>query len=268
MEKEKVSVEERFLFDLQGFVLLKNVLSPELCGELVTVLRRLEKTDYADEWIKTAPKGSWGPMRTKHVETKAVRLNGLPRLDPIFDQLIAHPAITLRLKEFMGEPQLINTWSISKEQGHAGGGWHRGLPPTHYTFRHNDIRSGMLNVVFFLTDNGPEDGCVTAIPGSHKNNIDLPWGDYKELKMPGSIPVLGKTGDVFMFSESTIHNGLTKSTGGTRTNLYYNYMHRFYDVGGFEPHNLHHFYLPPEVRERFTPEQKAMTAWMEHIRCD
>ena len=41
-------------------------------------------------------------------------MNVLPRLDPVIDGLIAHPAILPYLKEFMGEPQLVNTWAISK----------------------------------------------------------------------------------------------------------------------------------------------------------
>jgi ectoine hydroxylase-related dioxygenase (phytanoyl-CoA dioxygenase family) len=279
MEKsavEKVTPEETFLFDLQGFLLLKNVLSPEECREILAALRRAESRSYDDSaWMKAAL-GEKKPMATRHVSEGSVRLNGLMRLDPVFDTLMDHPRVLPRLKEFMGSPQLINTWSISKEKGTPGGNWHRGLPPTDYTFRNNtgsggyyasgSIRTGMLNVVWFLTDNGPEDGCVTAIPGSHKNNIDLPWNDYKDLGMPGSIAVTGKAGDVFMFSESVIHNGLPKSTGGTRSNLYYNYMRRGFHPGEVEPHNLQHFFMPADVRARFTPQRRELTRWMEHTR--
>jgi len=51
-----------------------------------------------------------------------VRLNGLLRLDPVFDLMIAHPKVVPYLKAFMGEPQLINTWSISKFKGAQQGG--------------------------------------------------------------------------------------------------------------------------------------------------
>ena len=78
-------------------------------------------------------------------------------------------------------------------------GWHRGVPTTDYSYSNGVIRSRMFNVVFFLTDNGAEDGCVVALPGSHKSNFDLTWKNYKGLEMPGAIAVTGKAGDVLMF---------------------------------------------------------------------
>jgi len=261
---EKVTAEDRFLFDLQGCQLLRNVLSGDECSEILAAVRRAEPPEYDDaEWMARAT--TYGkPMPTRLKDGNSVRMNGLFRFDPVFDRLIDHPKVLPRLNEFMGDPQIINTWSISKEKGHdAGNGWHRGMAPTYYTFRNGQVRTGMLNVVWFLTDNGAEDGCMTAVPGSHKNNIDLPWNDYHGLKMPGAVPVIGKAGDVFMFSESVLHTGLAKTTGGTRTNLYFNYLHRYYGVGNFDPVNLQHYYMPEHVRERFSPRQKELTSWME-----
>ena len=260
-----VCIEDRFHFDLNGFVLLKNVLSKIECQDMCNVLTRLEGQDYEDVWMEE--KGEGLPTKVLSREGQ-VRLNGLPRLDPIFDQLIAHPTIVPYLNNFVQKPQLINSWSISKFKGAVEGGWHRGIDPTDYSCRQGIIRSRMLNVVFLLTDNGPEDGCVVAIPGSHKNNIDLNWRDYKGLDMPGAVPVTGKAGDVFLFSEAVIHNGLFKSTDGVRTNLYYNYVHAHYNVMMREPKNCHHFYFPEGLRDRFDDDQKAMTAWMEFVKWD
>ena len=38
-----------------------------------------------------------------------IRLNGLPRLDSVFDQLIAQPKILPYLHEFVGQPQQISS---------------------------------------------------------------------------------------------------------------------------------------------------------------
>ena len=81
-----------------------------------------------------------------------------------------------------------------------------------------------------MTDNGPEDGCVVAVPGSHKNNIDIDWASYKNYQMPGALAITGKAGDVFLFSEAVMHNGLPKTTEGLRTNLYFNYVTPDMDV--------------------------------------
>lgn len=263
-----VSVEQRFLFDLQGFLLLRGVLTPGECARYIAVLERLEEATYDDSWLASLPPGPAGRPTRETTQPGQVRLNGLPRLDLAFDELIDPPRILPLLREFVGLPQLINTWSISKWPGAAPGGWHRGVPTTDYSYRNGEIRSRMLNVVFFLTDNGPEDGCIVALPGSHKSSFDLTWRDYSGLDLPGAAAVTGRAGDVFMFSEAVIHDGLPKTTRGVRRNVYYNYVHAHYNVMTREPRNCHHFYFPPHVRERFTPVRRELTSWMEFTRWD
>ena len=262
----QVEIGERFLFDLQGFLLLRGVLEVGECQRLRQVVHDLEGRQYEDAWLASLPPGVEGrpTLETNMVHQR--RLNGLPRLDPAFDFLIDHPRVRPYLDEFVGLPQLINTWSISKAQGAQPGGWHRGVPTTDYAFGDGDIRSRMFNVVFFLSDNGPEDGCVAALPGSHKSHFDLPWGEYRGLELPGAAAVTGRAGDILMFSEAVLHNGLPKTTEGVRTNLYFNYVHAHYNVMTREPNNAHHFYFPPQVRSRFTPGQMDLTQWMELAR--
>src|SRR5205823_5650004 len=103
---------------------------------------------------------------------------------------------------------------------------------------------------------------------SHKCNLDLPWQQYAGLDLPGAAPVTGRAGDVFLFSEAVVHNGLPKRSGGIRSNLYYNYVHAHYNVMTREPRNCHHFYFPEEVRRRLTPARRELTAWMELARWD
>jgi len=265
---KEISLEDKFLFDVQGFLLLEAVLSPEECATFLAVLERLETQTFEDEWMQNV-KIDAPPLPTcDRSTTGTVRFNGLLRLDPVFDSLIDHPGTFPYLQEFMGEPQSVNTWSILKSRGADSGGWHHGLEPTNYNYRNGIIRSRMLNVVYFLTDNGPEDGCVVAIPGSHKNNIDLEWHKYKGLEMPGAVAVTGKAGDVFLFSETVIHNGLPKTTDGRRINLYYNYTMRDFNVMTYSPQHNHYFCMPPSIRARFTPQQKDATRWMEHCLAD
>ena len=224
----EVSAEDRFLFDLQGFLLLRGVLGAEECAAYLEKLRQSESREYADEWQEGLGAGKSGRPTKETNFVHQLRLNGLPRLDPLFDKLIDHPRILPYLREFVGDAQLINTWSISKEKGCEQGGWHRGVPTDDYSYNNGRMRTTMFNVVFFLTDNGAEDGCIVALPGAHKSNFDLQWRQYKGLDLPGAVAVTGGAGDVFIFSETVIHNGLPKTTDGVRTNLYYNYVHAHY----------------------------------------
>ena len=168
----------------------------------------------------------------------------------------------------MGEPQLINTWSIAKSKGAAFSGWHRGVPTTDFSYRNGTIRPRMFNTVYLLTDNGPEDGCVVAIPGSHKSNIDIDLKAHPANEMPGATPIVGKAGDVLLFSEATLHDGLPKTTDGIRTNLYYNYVHAHYNGMMREPKRCPHFYFPAAIRDRFNDEQREMTGWMKYVKWD
>jgi ectoine hydroxylase-related dioxygenase (phytanoyl-CoA dioxygenase family) len=180
-----------------------------------------------------------------------------------FDRIIDYPAVFPYLREFMADPQLGNSWSITKTRGNDNGWWHRGVEPNQYSVRGGRIHNRMFNTVYFLTDNGPDDGCMAAIPGGHKSNFDLEWGKHRGLDMPGSIPITGKAGDVLIFSEALMHNGLANTSGRRRTNLYFNYIARDFNVMTYSPEHNYHFAMPPHIRRRFTPARKAATMWME-----
>ncbi len=275
--------EQRFLFDLHGFVMLRGVLSPGECAELLGVVAEIDAGPIDESWRgRLEPGHAQSARRTREADGPQVRLNGLLRLDPRFDRLIDHPRVLPFLRGFMHGAQLINTWSIAKERDTAIGGWHRGATPMQYWCREGVIRTAMLNVVWFLTDNGPDDGCMAAVPGSHKSDIaslgayeavnareggaDFDYASYPGLDLPGSVPITGHAGDVLIFSEALIHNGLRKTTSGTRTNLYFNHIDRLHAVAGYEPHNMRHFWLPERMRGRFTPVRRELTDWMRHAR--
>ena len=172
-QNARISVEECFLFDLNGFLILRNVLSAEECAGYLETLSTLENRTYEDKWMDTVGPGR--PTReTRRIHQ--IRLNGLPRLHSIFDGLIDHSRILPYLYEFVGEPQLINTWSISKFCGAEQGGWHRGVPTTDYSYSNGLIRSRMFNVVFFLTDNG-----AAAVLGNYGPAL----ADVKDINISG-----------------------------------------------------------------------------------
>jgi hypothetical protein len=260
-----VGDQDRFLFDLQGYLLLRGALAEQDRVELLAALDRLEPLDHDDSrWMKPRADGRKS-QSTRQSTPGQIRLNGLLRLSPAFDRLIDYPTVYPFLCDFMADPQLANTWSISKTGGAETGGWHRGIEPNQYSVRAGRIVNRMLNTVWFLTDNGPEDGCMTVIPGGHKSNFDLQWGEYRGLELPGSMRVTGKAGDVLIFSESLLHNGLGNTSGRRRSNLYLNYIARDFNVMTYSPEHNYHFAMPPHIRKRFTPQQKAATMWMEFV---
>ena len=260
-----VTPEDRFLFDVQGFLILRGAISPKDRADLLAEVNRLEELPHDDgHWHKKRPDGRTS-QDTKQVSPGFCRLNGLYRLSTAFDRVMDYPTVFPYIQDFMIDPMTINTWSISKTAGIENGWWHRGVEPDAYQVRAGKIKNRMLNVVYFLTDNTLDNGCMTCIPGGHKSNFDLNWGKYRGLDMPGSIPILGKAGDVLLFSESLLHNGLASTSQTKRTNLYFNYGCRDFNVMTFSPEHNYHFAMPPHIRARFTPTRRKASSWMEHV---
>lgn len=62
--------------------------------------------------------------------------------------------------------------------------------------------------------------------------------------------------------------GAGKTTSRRRTTLQYNHVHRNRACPMWDSHNARNYWMPPSVRERFTPEQKALTHWMDYTTPD
>lgn len=263
-----VTDEDRYLFDLQGFLMLRGAIAEQDQREMLAEIERLEGMEFDDSRFKQHVAGKKGDPTKMVIDGAYVRLNSLFRISDAFDRLIDYPTVLPYLKAFINRPQLANGWVISKFAGADYGGWHRGVSPEQYTVRHGRINTRMLNSVYFLTDNGPDDGCMAVIPGGHKSNFDLPWNNYSGVKLPGSIRVTGKPGDVLIFSEALLHTGLPKTTQGRRTNVYFNYIAADFNVMTYSPQHNRNFAMPPSVRSRLTEQRKALTEWMEYVQTE
>jgi len=262
---KSVSDADQFLFDIQGYLILRGAIEPELIEALDRAIVENEAKDHDESWAEGLPvvRGQHF-IKDTNIDSQ-IRLNGLPRLDPAFDRLIAHPSYLPYLQAFMDEPQLVNTWSISKYEGRDATGWHSGIQPQDFTIRNGQIRTPMINVVTMLTENHPGDGCFAVIPGSHKKNFNLnPEWRTAGLDTPGAVEVTGEPGDVMVFSEALVHTGSTKTTKRRRTTLQYNHVEKFRAGAMWDHHNARHYWMPPSIRSRFGPEQRKLTSWMSY----
>ena len=93
-------------------------------------------------------------------------------------------------------------------------------------------------------------------------------GDHAVQDLAGAVPILAAAGAALVMSECTLHTGLPKTTSSIRSNLYFNYVHAYYNVMMREPKNCHHFYFPSDVRARFTESQRNLTRWMDFTKWD
>lgn len=99
-----------------------------------------------------------------------------------------------------------------------------------------------------------------------KRNLSLDhkrWGT-SGLDTPGAVEITGDPGDVMIFTEALSHTGAAKTTARRRTTLQYNHVHRNRASLMWDHHNARHYWMPPSIRARFTPEQESLTHWMAY----
>ena len=135
--------EERFRFDLQGFLVIKNVLSPGECDQLWRL---------ADEIWPETPED--GPFR---------RTGTISRWHVDFLNLIDHPKVLPYLIELMGSRLRIDhDYCIFMKKGATRNYLHGGprLFETDHWYQYQDgrMRNGLTVATWVLSDANPGDG--------------------------------------------------------------------------------------------------------------
>lgn len=228
-----VSEEEKYFFDLRGYLIMRNVLSQD---EIDACNAAIDAN--ADKII--APRGQGNLSRgATALEGKRGRhemweLIGLPspHREP-FRDLLVHPIVVSRLNEYSGKgfrldhgPALIE--SIEGDEGHwlhASGEPFN--PAVCYHQQNGKIYARGITVAWQLTDVNAGDGGFACVPGSHKTAEPTP-DDLREMKDDMGLvyqPEM-KAGDVLFFCETMTHGTLPWKGKGTRRSVLYKYASR------------------------------------------
>ena len=203
--------EEKFIFDLQGYIVVKNVLSQAEVDELNAI---------ADQKMADPEEMSNGLKIPRRVS-----LWGKP-----FQNLFDHPNMIPYLSELLG-PQFRadHDYGIFMRQGGRKGGLHGGdhRAGTHYyKYRDGVMRNGLTVVVYFLAPAPPGSGGFCCVPGSHKSNFAL--NVPEEVRSFKCIPHYlanpsAETGDALIFTEATMHGTLPWTAENERRTLLYKF---------------------------------------------
>lgn len=206
--------EERYLFDLHGYVVLRGVLD---AGEVRAANAAID-----------AERGRIAPRATSLAEgADALRGSGRrheatdllawspPRRAPLVS-LLAHPRLTPILHALVGNgfrldhaPLLVCT--PTGTEGHLlhGGSGPHFDPSQYYLVQNHQIHCALLMVEWALTDVGPDDGGLCVIPGSHKSAFACPREIRRlEHRRDCVRPVPVRAGDVVVFTEALTHGTL------------------------------------------------------------
>lgn len=204
--------QERYLFDLQGFLAIPNALSAETVAELNRIL---------DDHI----------AQDTTAETTTKRWGGLLGWGPAYRRLIDNPHLTPYLEELLGRNfRLDHDYAdlIRQGKGPIGTRLHGGGTPIdpiqYYMCRNGQLINGLTVVAYNLRDVNPGDGGFGCVPGSHKSNFPFP-DEWRELEtmQPFMRAVTGPAGTAIIFTEALTHGTLPWRGSGERRTLFYKY---------------------------------------------
>ncbi len=219
--------EQKYLFDVFGFIVVPNVLSQDQVERLRSTLRG------STEQFPPVPQAE-GPL---HWDTIWRDLLDLPDISLILEDLIGNPNLYRARGEKHDEP--LPTFRLDHinvhthvAKGFEGGRLHGGWNGTagFYRYDNGTLYNGLTTVSLELYDTHPNDGGFACIPGSHKSNISLPekWMDMSEGVHECVLRVAAEPGDAIIFTEALTHGTLPWVADEKRTTVFYK----------FSPHSL------------------------------
>ena len=241
--------EERFLFDLQGFLIVKGVLS-------AAELRVLN--DAVDEKFDAyaQPSEHWRPHRCSHW--------GQPLVD-----LIDHDGLMPYLLGPTSASTTTTASSCAAAMRAAGlhGGSHLRHSWSDHWYRYQDglMRNGLTVITFFLTGATEGDGGFACVPGSHKSNyLDLLPPDVRNYARPAPyvLQPAVEAGDVLIFTEALVHGTMPWTADHERRCLLYKYSpgHSAWDRDGYDLADYRSFHLAERRRRIMQPPTSAATS--------
>ncbi|MEN8132576.1 MAG: phytanoyl-CoA dioxygenase family protein, partial [Pseudomonadota bacterium] len=225
---------ERYNWDLNGYIVVENVLSPETANAIKEALAGM-------------PAGSI-PLED-------------PRTRSLHDPL-THPAVVSRLNVMCGPgfridgmPELLDFSSPGDGPLLRGGGEPRN-PDTAYHHQNGSMHCGSVGVILHLGDSEPEEAGFVCVPGSHKTGFPIPESLQKGDDNLGMLIRPKMTaGDLLFFMDGALTHGLF-STGekDVPRAVLVRYMARNVAGSLLEPE----VYWPESLLETMTDEQRAV----------
>lgn len=218
---------EKYLFDLNGYLVVPDALTTEQVIALNTILDANMGEQVASD-------------RNAH------RFGGLLEWGLEYRAVIANPRILPYLYALIGENcRLDHDYLdiIRNGLGPIGATLHGGGTPfdpgQFYQFREGRMYNGLTVVAYALKDVNPGDGGFACVPGSHKANMRFPreWMDMSETIASCVTATPCKAGSAVIFTEALTHGTLPWKGVNERRTLFLKYCpHSFaWAVAKYDP---------------------------------
>ena len=256
--------DQKFLFDLTGYLVIKGALTADQvarCNEAVE--HQMDKLIVAnpERVLSEDSKTLAGPAK-QHYLRECLEWER-PWCEPFRDVLV-NPHIASCLNVILQKGYRLdggNATLVVADAGAEGlvlhGGGAEALTSMAYFCRNGVMYCGLTVVEVMLADEGPGDGGLALIPGSHKANFPSP----RQMKLCDQhrehiVEVHAKAGDAVIFLEATIHGALPWKGRHQRRTLIYRFNPGFANY-----HTLPYELSTPDYIADMTDEQRAVMMW-------
>ena len=241
--------KQKYLFDLQGYIVLKNVVPENIIQSVEKLTRDL---------LNGSSSSLSNPVTIRDYDdnNNNKRICNIVEADPAFQYFVDIPEVIDIFQEISGDTYRLN---------HTYGQFWNGtgnyttfhfhgtplVPQASYRYHNDRIVSTLTKAVFPLLDCHQDDGCFAVIPGSHKSNFERPWGDHHHPEVcPVIEPVPANAGDCIIFSEALSHGSTVNKSGNNKSTLYYCYSI------GWMPDWDDELYFSNDILEKLATEKR------------
>jgi ectoine hydroxylase-related dioxygenase (phytanoyl-CoA dioxygenase family) len=222
-----VTDDERYLFDLNGYIVIEGLLTPDEMAVANAAIDAREDTIRVGTREHSLSGGS-PALEGTHGRGDLGGMLAWPEPDCLpFRRALAHPRLVPYLNEILGKGFRVDHQMglVSMDKGAEGHTFHGSSGPgfdpnQYYIFKNGRFHNGLTVVAVQLTDVNPGDGGLVVIPGSHKSNFPCPPDMRKYLAHQENVrQIVCKAGDAVIFTEATTHGTLPWTSGRPRRTL-------------------------------------------------
>lgn len=236
LPEEERSELLQYMYDLQGYLVVKDVLTPEQVATLNHILDdKLE--EFPEDWLelsKGARLGLYNYYRFGMAGGSYESNPGFLAFGQEFVDLLDLPLTMEVMRMQLGEAfRLDRIFGMRMRRGMPSGRLHsdygasepftRAEPGKFYPQPGHQALHGFAVAAFNLTDSGPETGGLCCIPGSHNSHFKLPdcirQGRYENVVICPDAPA----GSVTFFTEATTHGTMKWKADHERRSILYKY---------------------------------------------
>lgn len=226
----------RYLYDLQGYLVIEDVLSKGQVDDLNGLIDE-QAPKIPDDWeesIKTNRLGVYNIYRFGMAGGSYPSNPGFLQWGQPFVDLVDHPLVMEIMRMQLGDCfRLDRIFGMRMRKGMPSGRLHsdygasepftRAEPGKFYPQPAHQALHGFGVAVFNLADSGPDTGGLRLIPSSHNSHYKLPDA-IRADEMDGiAICPQAPAGSLVLFSEATTHGTAAWHADHERRSILYKY---------------------------------------------